>query len=235
MGRHNDKYSCNHRGKSHIKSKKKKEKKSKNNIYVLLFFFSISLILYLNSEKVADFVENFKKNPEISTLSTSTSYTYPMNNGITKKEDDDLIRTFKIATNEEIRNNLLMDTFNIKKFEDDTYKLKFYGDDLINNIEIIKKSNFIFDAINYLIKGMKGSNLYSVNQRDKGSLRNEKEKRYDAGKLKRLIIIKLLKCISVLVFIYIIYRLITLLFKNVINFIFVLIFKIIKYCCCGGK
>ncbi|CRG99714.1 conserved Plasmodium protein, unknown function [Plasmodium relictum] len=236
MSHHRDKYASNYRDHSHIRiKKKKKKKKSENSIYVLLFFFSISLILYFNSEKVVNFVENLKKNSDNITLSNSAGYMHPMKNGkINKEDEDDSIKTLSITNSDDIRTNLLLDSFNIKKFEDDTYKLKFFDNDLINKIEIVKNSNFIYDAINYLFKEIKGKNLYPANKKDKLILRNEKEIINATSKLKRLIIIKLLKCLLVLVLLYIIFRLISSLLKKVINFIFVLIIKIIKFCCCGG-
>ncbi|SBT79232.1 conserved Plasmodium protein, unknown function [Plasmodium malariae] len=135
--------------------------------------------------------------------------------------------------NEEIRRDLLMDTFNIKKFEDDAYKLNFLEGGLMDSANVIKNSSFIFDAVKYLFKGIKEGHLKPPDFKDTPGLRSEMDN--NAGEIKRLIIIKIIKCAAVLMLLYIIVRLIFSFFKKLFNLIFVILFKTIKFCCCGGK
>ncbi|GAB66098.1 hypothetical protein PCYB_082590, partial [Plasmodium cynomolgi strain B] len=56
-----------------------------------------------------------------------------------------------------------------------------------------------------------------------------------ANEIKRIILIKLLKCVAVLILLYVVIRLTFTFIKKLINLIILFIFKIIKLCCCGGR
>ncbi|SBS88454.1 conserved Plasmodium protein, unknown function [Plasmodium ovale] len=223
--------------------KKKKKKYKKNSIFLFIFFMSISIVLYFRSERFLVFAKNVDIKDGSKIPNSGDNHSIDDKQKRKKKKDDGVTKRndYNVTTkstpkgsnkNEEIRRDLLLDSFNVKKFEDDTYKLNFLEDGLMNNVDILKNSIFIFDAIKYFYAGFKDGHKNPSVQSDPGALRSGKE---NASEIKRLIIIKLIKCVLVLILLYIVIRLVFSFIKKLINLIFVIIFKIIKYCCCGGK
>ncbi|SOV77147.1 conserved Plasmodium protein, unknown function [Plasmodium sp. gorilla clade G3] len=215
--------------------KMKKKKKKLRNIYKLLIVLSICIILCFNLKFFSVSGKNIN-NEKINSHGIITSSVPNDNTNIiedNKKEHNTNHTTEELLNNnEEIKNEELSDSSDNREYDQDIYKEKFLGDDFINNVELIKNSKFIINAVNFLLKGYKQS--YTTGERDHTSLRNGNDNP-NAAEIKKLIIIKLLKCIGVLILMYIAIRLAFSFFKKIINLIFTIIFKIFKYCCCGGK
>ncbi|GAW80584.1 hypothetical protein, conserved [Plasmodium gonderi] len=224
---------CNERFK---KKKKKKKKKIKKNVYLFFQFLFICIILRIGDPKILAFAENVNKN-DIKNFKTPIDNENINKNNEGKKsggDESNKITNKKYTNpNEDIRRDILLDSFNIKKFDENKYKLNFIDETLGNHADIIKNSTFIFDALNYLFKSFK-ENHANVGEPEKHTLRPGKDS-VDANEIKRLIIMKLLKCVAVLILLYIIIRLTFSFIKKLINLLIILIFKIIKLCCCGGR
>ncbi|SOV22885.1 conserved Plasmodium protein, unknown function [Plasmodium sp. DRC-Itaito] len=219
-----------------LKKMPKKKKKKLRKIYKLLIVLSISIILYLNLKFFSVSAKNIN-NEKINSHGIITSSIPNDNTNIieeNKKEHNTNYSTEELLNNtEEIKKNEeRSDSSDNREYDQHIYKEKFLGDDFISNVELIKNSKFIINAVNFLLKGYKQS--YTTGERDHTSLRNGNDNP-NAAEIKKLIIIKLLKCIGVLILCYIAIRLVFSFFKKIINLIFTIIFKIFKCCCCGGK
>ncbi|EUD67404.1 hypothetical protein C922_02110 [Plasmodium inui San Antonio 1] len=127
-----------------------------------------------------------------------------------------------------------LDLFNENKNDENEYKLNFIdGASLESHRDILKNGTFIFDAINYLLKKMKEGPA-TAGTTGLHALRPGKDA-VSANEIKRLILMKLLKCVVVLILLYVVIRLTFTFIKKLINLIIVFIFKILKLCCCGGR
>ncbi|SCN12196.1 conserved Plasmodium protein, unknown function [Plasmodium malariae] len=219
-------------------SKKRKKKREDELITVNTSPTNSNISYDSNSNINSNTSSNTNSNTNGNTNSNTSSNTNSNTNGNTNSNTNSNINSNINSNtngniNEEIRRDLLMDTFNIKKFEDDAYKLNFLEGGLMDSANVIKNSSFIFDAVKYLFKGIKEGHLKPPDLKDTPGLRSEMDN--NAGEIKRLIIIKIIKCAAVLMLLYIIVRLIFSFFKKLFNLIFVFLFKTIKFCCCGGK
>ncbi|SOS78812.1 conserved Plasmodium protein, unknown function [Plasmodium sp. gorilla clade G1] len=218
-----------------LKKMKKKKKKKMRNIYKLLIVLSICIIYYFNLKFFSVSAKNINKE-KINPHGIITSSVPNDNINIIEANEKEHNRNYTteelLNNNEEIKNEELSHSSDDKEYDKDIYKEKFLGDDFVSNVELIKNSKFIINAVNFLIKGYKQS--YTTGEKEHTSLRNGNDNP-NAAEIKKLIIIKLLKCIGVLILCYIAIRLVFSFFKKVINLIFTIIFKIFKCCCCGGK
>ncbi|EAA20881.1 hypothetical protein, partial [Plasmodium yoelii yoelii] len=94
--------------------KRVKKKKCKKNIFYLIFLISISLL----DNAPTDTPNSESINKENNKLDNET-------NSIKENNFDSKINENVYNTNNKIRNELLFQSFNIRSFEEERYKLKF--------------------------------------------------------------------------------------------------------------
>ncbi|WBY59180.1 hypothetical protein Py17XNL_001205043 [Plasmodium yoelii yoelii] len=146
--------------------KRVKKKKCKKNIFYLIFLISISLLGYFQSPNFVVFakINDKKKNVKLDNAPTDTPNSESINkennkldnetNSIKENNFDSKINENVYNTNNKIRNELLFQSFNIRSFEEERYKLKFVEKYIINNPELFNNDNLIFDTLSNFYNGL---------------------------------------------------------------------------------
>ncbi|CAG9478979.1 conserved Plasmodium protein, unknown function [Plasmodium vivax] len=218
-----------------FKKKKRKKKKIRKNAFLFFLFLFLSGLVclgpstFFTSAKGININDPNGVNPPRNDRQLSED-----NQKKKKKKGQDESDEFnKNQTNKsENAERGYLDLFN--KNDGSDYKLNFMdGASLVNHTDIVKNGTFIFDAVNYLLKKLKEGPA-NAGTADMHTLRPGKDA-VSANEIKRLILIKLLKCVAALILLYIVIRLTFTFIRRLINLIIRFIFKIIKLCCCGGR
>ncbi|CXI75802.1 conserved Plasmodium protein, unknown function [Plasmodium berghei] len=226
--------------------KRVKKKKCKKNIFYLIFLISISLLAYYRSPNFVVFakINDKKKNVKLDNTLNDTPNNESINkennkldnetNNIKENNLDSKINENAYNTNNKIRNELLFQSFNIRSFEEERYKLKFVEKYIINNSDLFNNDNLIFDTLSSFYNGFIDSYINPPIDGDNKSLPlNDKDVKIN--EIKKLIILKFSKYGLVLFSFFLGIKLFFSLFQKLVKYIFILILKIFKFCCCGGQ
>ncbi|CAA9987807.1 conserved Plasmodium protein, unknown function [Plasmodium knowlesi strain H] len=219
-----------------MKDSKRKKKKIRKNAYLFFLFLFLSGVVYLGPPTFFTSAKGINLNDTNGGKPPKDDEHLNDNNQKNKKgkDESDQINNQNQTDKSHNTGRGFLDLFNKNKNDGNDYTLNFIdAASLVNPTDIIKNGTFIFDAVNYLFKKLKEGPANAGNP-DTHALRPGKDA-VSANEIKRIILIKLLKCVAVLILIYVVIRLTFTFIKKLINLIIMFFFKIIKLCCCGGS
>ncbi|ANQ07992.1 Uncharacterized protein PCOAH_00021830 [Plasmodium coatneyi] len=218
-----------------MRDSKKKKKKIRKNAYLFFLFLFLSGLVCLGPPTFFTSAKGINTDDTNGVNPPKDDKNLGQDNQKNKKGEDesDQFKSNNHTNKSENTGRDFLDLFNKNKNDGNDYTLNFIdGASLLNPTDIIKNGTFIFDAVNYLFKKLKEGPA-NAGSPDAHALRPGKDA-VSANEIKRIILIKLLKCVAVLILLYVVIRLTFTFIKKLINLIIRFIFKIIKLCCCGG-
>ncbi|KEG03463.1 conserved Plasmodium protein, unknown function [Plasmodium vinckei vinckei] len=222
--------------------KRVKKKKCKKNIFYLIFLISISLLAYFQSPNFVAFakINEKKKDVKLDNIANNKSIDKENNkldnekNSIEENKLDSTINENAYNTNDKIRKELLLQSFNIRSFEEERYKLKFVEKYILSNSDIANNDNLIFDTVSSFYNEFIDSYINPPIDGDKkGVSMNERETQIN--EIKKIILFKFSKYGIVIFLSFFLIKLFFTLVQKLIKYIFIFILKILKFCCCGGR
>ncbi|SCN61952.1 conserved Plasmodium protein, unknown function [Plasmodium chabaudi chabaudi] len=226
--------------------KRVKKKKCKQNIFYLIFLISISLLAYFQSPNFVAYakINDKEKDVKLDNTPSDTPNNEPIdkeNNKLDNEKDnveenkiDSTINENDYNTNDKIRKELLLQSFNIRSFQEERYKLKFVEKYIVNDPDVLNSDNLIFDAVSSFYNEFVDTYISPPADGDKTGVPS-KEREIKINEIKKLILFKFSKYGMVLFFSFFLIKLFFTLVQKLIKFILILILKILKFCCCGGR
>ncbi|KJP86246.1 hypothetical protein AK88_04140 [Plasmodium fragile] len=217
-----------------MSNSKRKKKKIRKNAYLFFLFLFLSGLVCLDPPTFFTSAKGINVDDTNGVNRPKDDKHLSEDNQKNKKGED---KSEQYNNNNQTNKNEntgigFLDLFNTNDGNDN--KLNFIdGASLVSHADIVKDSTFIFDAVNYLFKKLKEGPANAGNP-DMHGLRPGKDA-VSANEIKRIILMKLLKCVAVLIVLYIFIRLTFTFIKKLINLIILFILKLIKICCCGGS
>ncbi|CAD2109520.1 conserved Plasmodium protein, unknown function [Plasmodium vinckei] len=226
--------------------KRVKKKKCKKNIFYLIFLISISLLAYFQSPSFVVFAKINDKKKDVKLDNTANDT--PNNKSIDKENNkldneknsieesklDSTINENAYNTNDKIRKELLLQSFNIRSFEEERYKLKFVDKYIINSSDMANNDNLIFDTVSSFYNEFIDSYINPPIDGDKKVLPSN-EREIQINEIKKIILFKFSKYGIVLFLSFFLIKLFFTLLQKLVKYIFIFILKILKFCCCGGR